>query len=819
MLNLDRRLLVLVAAVLWLFTPLAAFTQDEDEEEDAPEKMDWLIWESVERFTGQATVQGTGWIDRDDGVQREKVSENSSATLHFELLREPQLYSVGDSRWIAGKVRVSGGETMSSLSDSPTYRLTWSSQAEFDQAVVEDAVNLSLSLNHETGEFQLLLPSRLDTPVPDRIKRSEWRLMGETVNEERTELVYDFVSTIFNGQAAKEIGALSANDVQDYLEEDGRAGHRKTGRVVLVPEYSDFRVVVEFDAHDDKGKKVSYDDWRPFGSIKEPGTPGNYIDVIAVLYPTDGRSVTDLPKVKEFRFELSKTSREPGVAMNWPPKAKDKIPDLRLVGKPESPGLLTGEGQSLVISQPTKDAEGRPAAMTRIDSLDFGGRTELRVVVELEDGRKIIGALQAGGLSYNEIRIPKRDYGEWVADAWRIKNDVEGLPDSDDEENDPVGDGDTGDGLTLYEEYRGFAVRRMKDGRVEGDPKRKDFFILNLIGSDAWQGIHLFEDTTGLRVIHRLEKTEMSEDQRIINGNHTDAPQRTIQHGVVLKTLTPEQMGHSGAQAFDQGALAGFALKPKTTRVVAMPARNDPQSDTNQPWNLQSDDIAAGYDRTVVHELLHSISVAHHGWGDDAAEFRYIPSTYRNNRGGTRQIWTGTAPDMQLVDVRLESTGQRFADMIGPAFDLILDNLSGNFSADMGVAPGTKFSDLSTEWQWSMIQQLPSFYWQIGIETGQHSGNEQCPMRYKFAQIYLAKGQVRTPAGMQATRTKTYYLIPPGSDDIGVTICEAPAGTGINALDRKPQSRFGNAAAMRGNCLAQTCPNDAHLSHMWGLRR
>ena len=86
----------------------------------------------------------------------------------------------------------------------------------------------------------------------------------------------------------------------------------------------------------------------------------------------------------------------------------------------------------------------------------------------------------------------------------------------------------------------------------------------------------------------------------------------------------------------------------------------------------------------------------------------------------------------------------------------------------------------------------------VGVEHGEDSGHQDCVMRYYFAQAYEKKGS-----------ETEYFFIPPGTNPIGVELCELPAGTGINAAGRSPQSRHGDAAPGHGNCAAQVNPNDA----------
>jgi hypothetical protein len=78
------------------------------------------------------------------------------------------------------------------------------------------------------------------------------------------------------------------------------------------------------------------------------------------------------------------------------------------------------------------------------------------------------------------------------------------------------------------------------------------------------------------------------------------------------------------------------------------------------------------------------------------------------------------------------------------------------------------------------------------------SGNELCLMRYYFANAYP----------VDATE-KAFYLVRPGKNHVGQELCKSPEGTGQNAPDHKPKSRFGDSAAGRGGCFQYVCPNDA----------
>ena len=88
----------------------------------------------------------------------------------------------------------------------------------------------------------------------------------------------------------------------------------------------------------------------------------------------------------------------------------------------------------------------------------------------------------------------------------------------------------------------------------------------------------------------------------------------------------------------------------------------------------------------------------------------------------------------------------------------------------------------------------------VGEPHGEHSGDQDCLMRYYFAEFYPVQG-----------KDDAYYLVTPGTERIGMEICHSRAGTGINAPKppNLPQSRYGDAAGDAGKCFEQICPNDA----------
>lgn len=612
-----------------------------------------------------------------------------------------------------------------------------------------------------------------------------------------------------------------APGVLSFSDGDTRPG--KTGgtttnwsyrsQLVLFPVYDNLEVEVTIEG---------YAQWRPEGSIAKPGDAGNTLAARAVLRHKDGQPGADLPPVRQFRFELVGTSREPGVCLNWPLGAKDDDFDLRLARGPTG-GDLSGKDQKLAVRNPPRDERQQPYADVTIESLDFGGRSELRVICELEDGREIIGLLKDGAGGQDLVRLPRMSRpGDWVAAAWREHHRVPDLPASHDEEE-VKGQDYKGDGFTLYEEYRGF----VENGRhVTGDPGKKDFFILNLGAPATREGIELFGRLAQLAVHPRLrDGAEMTQRDRLMNGNHREAPHRVAQHGVVLSHVG---RGKGGGTIGLEGADGGKAFRPRDVNWVFVEAPDAPMG-AFAPDNLRQHDLDPAdrqrlYASAVAHELLHAVGVEHHGdepmrvqWayfqGPDhplnpTGRMRFTESWSRGPgefRADAKQTLAG-ADRGNTLTLLWEDTGEDMLNERAAAFAAALAAersrlAGGTYVAETAASLASlgRGEDFWREYLAHDGAEAPfNFRMFVGRNNGPDSGSETCVMRYYFATAYEAAG-----------KENTFYIIRPGTKQVGQDICTSPAGTGGNAESHPPQSRFGAARAGRGNCFAQICPNDA----------
>lgn len=327
--------------------------------------------------------------------------------------------------------------------------------------------------------------------------------------------------------------------------------------------------------------ETTFENWRP--TLEADRRPGPSLPVRAKL--VGPRGTTPTARIRHVRWSLAKTSREPGVAMNMPIDAQDTAPDLKLSPGLGRPGTPSEEDQVL-------ERDTIPVLEDTIEIVpyDWGGWSKVELEVTLDDGRKIKAKTKSD--QSEGLRIPKRLETSYIADAWKRAAHAEGLADASDSDAEPSGDGTPGDGLTLYQEYRGFYVQ---GAHVDGSPQKKELFVAEL--EHAGAGISMFEMGTGI-LAHTIKGNEMT-SLRVVNGNKKDGPGSTVQHGVKMQM---------GGFANPKPGLAGEAVggpgTPKAVDYIALALDLFARAVPNQL-------------RTVAHELSHAVNVYHHGDTDE----------------------------------------------------------------------------------------------------------------------------------------------------------------------------------------------------------
>jgi len=358
-------------------------------------------------------------------------------------------------------------------------------------------------------------------------------------------------------------------------------------------------------------KTSDLQNWRP--TAANGGGAGQQLSVTAKLQAQGGGSTTVVAAY--FTWELTKSSKEPGYAMNAPVNNPGQDFDLKLAGS------------DLIITDPNaQKAQTKPGEYTQtsvtVTPYDWGAFGTIKVTAYLPDGSTLVGHLD-GDTAQEDVRLPLRGEQSLIADVWKQNHGVAGLADITDTEGDPAGDGHPGDGLSLYEEYRGFIIGGQ---HVEGNPKKKDFFVWNTAGAFFLGGIRLFQNLSGLEVHYQFRDGELAAD-RVINRNHGEGAHNVDQHAVIVKAIA--------ANSAIAEAIGGPGPPGKVSMVVVpkiLPGVNP--------------DIAYNQS-TLAHELLHACNVYHHGDAGTPTTFitrqadgRMLSSATNNGGGGSVQVLT-----------------------------------------------------------------------------------------------------------------------------------------------------------------------------------
>lgn len=278
-----------------------------------------------------------------------------------------------------------------------------------------------------------------------------------------------------------------------------------------------------------------------------------------------------------FRFTLFDVSREKGYALNAGGSGTGL--DLRFASEqpqPTTPPEETADGYVIETS-----GAGEAAAVT-VAAFDYGAWGRLKAEVNV-DGEWY--ALPASG-GAPAITIPLDDNGNRIWDAWERNSGVWGQPASADGDAEPAGEND-GDGLSNYEEYRGFVVGM---DWVTTSPAHKELFIHDVYG----RGVGAFSDT-GVQV-YTIAETQYDRN-RVVNFNRGHASAGP-QKGVLI-TDTCDLNDTTG------GIVVNGPGTPNEIEHVCI----------NRAMLKDAPTEEEAY--VLGHELGHAVSVQHHGDWDE----------------------------------------------------------------------------------------------------------------------------------------------------------------------------------------------------------
>jgi hypothetical protein len=324
----------------------------------------------------------------------------------------------------------------------------------------------------------------------------------------------------------------------------------------------------------------SYASWVPEAGEDEE-QPGNKIVVTARVHQKDKPDEPSRKKAR-FKFKLVDVSKEKGVCLNWPGKSRLKGGhDLKIDMADNLALEVAPDGQS------AESKKGLSDSAITITSYDWGAYGKLQVTAVYDDGKEESAHLE-GDKSRYALTIPKDDNRNHIADFWEESKSLGGNSNADgDEDSVPAGDNTPGDGLSLYEEYRGF---RIQGGHVRTNPALKDLFIRD--SSELGKG-RFAESllTTWLVDEDEFGWEEGETNPRVINFNRGFAT-RGPQHLLFLM--------NKKLDGGDLGFADGGPGPPKNVFIVWIDVAC---------CKKFKDELAC----TIAHELAHGCNVWHHG--------------------------------------------------------------------------------------------------------------------------------------------------------------------------------------------------------------
>jgi hypothetical protein len=342
---------------------------------------------------------------------------------------------------------------------------------------------------------------------------------------------------------------------------------------------------------------------------------GKYKEWVPVLDTAVGfeAHIVDPPGLaaQEWHISLQNVSKLPGVCNNanmddfpsiaaqWQNSIKKDSPDLifdfRKYGKSDRSFQTVGKPYKNLFTTKPMNSVG-----FAVSCLDWGAYGRLAAEA-LVDGHWVHAVDRE---TKNEfIRIPwapndklEASHMAMHAKTWRGEEKYYARDPNADDDDTPAGKKECrGDGLSVFDEYRGFYVRR---GGVDApsefirlDPDRKDLFVFMFRASAQrlWRHVPDFEKASGLDV-HRVGDDHLRHfvelDTHVINFN-SEGPK---QCGLYMAISALED----GTAGQSQGA------PPRNCEAVEFSGK------------LKSD-ATNFFKSTVIHELGHAVGIPHHG--------------------------------------------------------------------------------------------------------------------------------------------------------------------------------------------------------------
>ena len=327
--------------------------------------------------------------------------------------------------------------------------------------------------------------------------------------------------------------------------------------------------------------------FRPQG-----GSQDNTVDIVSRIRPNAVKG--------QFIFTLSDVSEEDGYCLNAPmslpllPWSEDGVWFRDFQFQDQTGFDIDG---ILWNYRATTTATNLSDATVRVNAYDYGAFGKIKS--EFKINGKTYLARETGGVKEN-TNLPLDDDDNHIADGWT--GNAGGF--LDDTDNIPATGMTSGDGLSRYEEWRGFLVNT---AHLRTDPARKDVFIHDEDGIGLGSFGALNVDT---RLITADEFNGTG--SREVNFRR-ESHNVVLQHGLWLRDTDLGPMGSWGdAEAVGSPGAGRVHINVDLAQVVT-DMTNAPPVGFRPPGAANRTAVAQA--QLIPHELGHGVAVFHHGVG------------------------------------------------------------------------------------------------------------------------------------------------------------------------------------------------------------
>lgn len=371
-------------------------------------------------------------------------------------------------------------------------------------------------------------------------------------------------------------------------------------------------------------------------------------------------------QVIRIEYLLFDISSEPGICLNesWP-GADNNTLDFDITNDLNSSLQITERTSNSILAI---DNDGSTINNTiKITCKDFGGwaKFSANVTYRKPDGTIVTQYAKESFTNLDYVNMPIDYNGNHIADWWEEHNSLYRNP-SDDDETSP-NNGNNGDGMTVYEEYRGFNILE-EDGvsrHHRMDPSKKELFIVDPDHMMSYASLE-WERATGIipyildiSGIHGVG-TEDAIEYRRVNFNSGFSP--GVKYALIIHKIDGLEdpygvypyNGRQSIRAYCENPPFGYGPPKNTIRLIVFPdrirenldyalsrmdsvinrsrdgitylgrvySRNILQSFLTRMRNPRFYEQYINYITTIIiiHEMGHACSLPHHG-NDDPALF------------------------------------------------------------------------------------------------------------------------------------------------------------------------------------------------------